>query len=377
MTFKFIHTADWQLGRAFANMPSDLAGELAAQRFAVIARIAAIARTEHAQHVLVAGDVFDAPDLPNAVLHRALARMAEHEAVTWVLLPGNHDPARPGGIWDRVERFNAAKNILVVRHEAVIMLTERVALLPAPLTSKNPGRDPTQWMDAAATPEGVLRIGLAHGSVQGFGSDGESSVMIDRNRALTAGLNYLALGDWHGTTRVGPEVWYAGTPEPDRFPNNDPGNVLAVTLDDAGAASVEKIPSAHFTWAKFEAPLHELAGLTGIEETLAGRGTALSALLVQLTLSGSLSLADHAALDAWREKWSGRLRYLDVDTAALAVRATSTDFENLGGDGPLVEAARLLAEKAGDPAHAEHATAALALQRLFGFAAEVAHGAAR
>jgi len=43
MTFTFIHTADWQLGKPFANFPSDLAGELAAARFSAIGRIAAIA----------------------------------------------------------------------------------------------------------------------------------------------------------------------------------------------------------------------------------------------------------------------------------------------------------------------------------------------
>lgn len=92
MTFRFIHTADWQLGKPFANFPSDLAGELSAARYGAIARIAAIAQQRGAAHVLVAGDVFDAEDLTNTQLRRGLERMAEHAALTWVLLPGNHDP---------------------------------------------------------------------------------------------------------------------------------------------------------------------------------------------------------------------------------------------------------------------------------------------
>lgn len=370
MTFRFIHTADWQLGRAFGNLPPELAGELSATRFSAIERIAGIAAAKGARHVLVAGDIFDAEDLPNTTLRRAFERMAEHAAITWLLLPGNHDPARPGGVWDRVQRFGVPGNILCLRDDAPVQVSNGVYVLPSPLTSKNPGRDPTQWMDTCVTPEGALRIGLAHGSVQGFGSDGESSVLIGRNRAETAGLSYLALGDWHGVMRVGPQTWYSGTPEPDRFPNNEPGHVLAVTVEGTAAASVEKITSAQFTWARTSAALRSSSDLTALETTLASLGTTPSKLLVKLTLTGSLSLSEHADLDAWRETWQARLGYLDVDSTALAVRAVDRDFENLGAEGPLVEAAHSLAALASDPTHPEAASAALALQRLFGFAAE-------
>jgi DNA repair exonuclease SbcCD nuclease subunit len=372
MTFRFIHTADWQLGKPFANFPPDLAGELSAARFSAIERIAGIARGNNASHVLVAGDVFDGEDLPNATLRRGLERMSEFDNVVWVLLPGNHDPARPGGVWDRMQRFGFPRNVVAALSAAPLTLADRVALLPAPLTTKNPGRDPTAWMDTAATPEGVLRIGLAHGSVQGFGSDGESSVSISRDRAAAAGLAYLALGDWHGLTRLTAETWYSGTPEPDRFPSNEPGYVLAVSIEARNTIAVEKIRSAHFDWTKTSGVVNSFSDIQALEGSLAGRGLAPGRSLVSLTLSGSLSLSEHADLDGWQEVWSARLRHLDLDRRDLAVRPTDADFESLGADGPLVEAARLLAAAAADPAHPDHVIAPLALQRLFGFASEAA-----
>jgi hypothetical protein len=42
-------------------------------------------------------------------------------------------------------------------------------LLPAPLTRKTEFDDITGWMDEATTLPGVIRIGLAHGSVTNFG----------------------------------------------------------------------------------------------------------------------------------------------------------------------------------------------------------------
>lgn len=372
MTFKFIHTADWQLGKAFANFPADLAGELSAARFAAIGRIADLAAARGTRYVLVAGDIFDGEELATVVLRRAMERMAEHAHVTWVLLPGNHDPARGGGVWDRVHRFGAPSNVLVAHTDAPIALMDRVVVLPAPLTSKNPGRDPTAWMDRAATPDGSLRIGLAHGSIQGFGSDGESSVLIARDRAQAAGLAYLALGDWHGSTRVAADTWYSGTPEPDRYPSNDPGNVLCVSIEAAGSVTVDKIRTAEFTWARIAATVNTIADLSLIERAFSELGTAQSRALVKLSLSGSVSLSESTDLDAWRDMWSARLRRLDIDAAALAVRPTENDFDSLGGEGPLVDAARQLSALAADPSHPAGAIASLALQRLFGFAAEAA-----
>ena len=50
-----------------------------------------------------------------------------------------------------------------------------VFLLPAPLPHIANVDDLTGYMDKEATPEGAIRIGMAHGSIQGFGSDGEAS----------------------------------------------------------------------------------------------------------------------------------------------------------------------------------------------------------
>ena len=49
------------------------------------------------------------------------------------------------------------------------------------------------------------------------------------------------------------------------------------------------------------------------------------------------------------------MRHLEVDCAALAVRPTDADFESLGSEGALVEAARALAAAAADPTHPDHA----------------------
>lgn len=376
MTIRFIHTADWQLGKPFRQFPPGLAGELAAARLAVIPRIAALARGKDARHVLVAGDVFDTERLSNIDLRRAFEHMAEQNDIRWLLLPGNHDPSRIGGLWERIARLGVPENVTPLLEAAPYHLAPDAILLPAPLTSKNPGRDPTEWMDTAATAPGIARIGLAHGSVQGFGSEGESAVQIARDRAARAGLAYLALGDWHGTKSITGNTWYSGTPEPDRFPDNEPGHVLAVAIEGERLTEVQKIESATFSWSKMQHTVRSFADFPAIERAISTRTTTPRTLLLQLALSGSLSLADHAALDKWRETWSGKLRHLDIDASGVAVEADAEDIGNLGGSGALADAARHLMAIAADRTHPEHEIAATALVRLYGFAAETEREAA-
>jgi DNA repair exonuclease SbcCD nuclease subunit len=367
MVLRFIHTADWQLGKPFGNFAADLAGELSAARLDCVARIAAIARGHGSGLVLVAGDTFDSETLPVLTLRRALERLAAESDVRWLIIPGNHDPARIGGLWERLARIGLPDNVVALTATEPYVLAADVMLLPAPLTSRNPGSDPTAWMASAVTPEGMARIGLAHGSVQGFGSEGESSVSIARDRAESAGLAYLALGDWHGARSISPSTWYSGTPEPDRFPDNEPGFVLAVSVAGPDRVEVARVSSAHFSWAKAAATVRSIDDLAAVERRLTELGARG---VVRLALTGSLSLADHGRLDAWQETWTSRVRYLEIDRSTLAVTPQAADFQALGADGPLAEAARELSRIAADDRHPDQHAASLALLRLYGFAAQ-------
>ena len=378
MGFRFIHTADWQIAKPFANMPAALGGELAAARVGIIARVAAIARAEGAAHVLVAGDVFDGDLIETVVIRRALEQLRQEAGITWVLLPGNHDPARAGGLWERIVRIGVPDNVAVLTEAKPFNLAPEAVVLPAPLTSKNPGRDPTEWMDYAITPPGVLRIGLAHGSVQGFGSDGESSVPLARDRAERAGLAYLALGDWHGAKQIDARTWYSGTPEPDRFKDNDAGNVLAVSVDGLALPVVKKIASAHFNWVQMTSVIRSIDDLQAIERNVAALAHASSRVLLNLTFSGALTLSEYAELESWKQTIEGRLRHLELDDLDLAVTATSGELESLDSlagqegsqGGVLTVAARQLAAISQNQAHPQRVAADLALRRLFAFAAE-------
>src|SRR5690606_18796715 len=115
--------------------------------------------------------------------------------------------------------------------------------------------------DDMASPAGMFRVGLAHGSVTGRLPEGiDSSNPIAPDRALRARLDYLALGDWHGCLRIDDRTWYAGTPEQDRFRGNDPGYALSVKIAEPGAVpEVTRLRVGQYHWHAWQ----ERIGLPG------------------------------------------------------------------------------------------------------------------
>jgi DNA repair exonuclease SbcCD nuclease subunit len=342
MSFRFVHTADWQIGRAFAGFPADTAALLREARLTAIDRIAAVARSADATVVMVAGDVFDSELLEPAVWRRAMARLGAHAGLSWLLLPGNHDPDRPGGLWERIAEDSLPANVGLCRASLPREVAPGVFVLPAPLTSRGTARDPTGVFDDMETPDGAIRIGLAHGSITGFGGAHEPSVAIAPDRAKRAGLAYLALGDWHGTLRIDARTWYSGTPEPDRFTDNDPGNTLAVSLPGPAApAQVEVFPTAHFRWKQIERTVSTIADVDRVASELERESPQSDRLVARLTLGGRLSPLDRAGAVQLLDRLAARLAFLDCRLDGLRTSAADDDLAELGLAGDL----RLVAER--------------------------------
>lgn len=374
MTFTFLHTADWQIGKPFGSFPPDKAALLRDARLGVIDRLAAAARTQGAQHVLVAGDVFDSEHVPDGEITKALAKMRRADAVTWHLISGNHDPARPGGVWERAARAGLPGNVRLHLKPEPAAIADDVFLLPAPLTAKRMSLDPTEWMAGAVTPERALRIGIAHGSVQGFGGgDGDAEVMIAPGRVEAARLDYLALGDWHGMTRIGPRCWYSGTPEPDRFRENEPGFALAVRLQGAhSACTVEQVSTAHYSWRRSELAVADAAAVAAFVDALDRAQPGLERMLLRLVIKGQVSLQHYVAIVERLKALEPAAFHLALDLDGLSAAPAPEETVALGIDA-LGRVAELLQRRAA-AGGSEAAAARLALLRLYGYAAKVPAG---
>ncbi|TQF76407.1 DNA repair exonuclease [Elioraea sp. Yellowstone] len=380
MPLRFLHCSDLQIGRSFAFAPPDKATLLAEARIDALDRLAAAARRCGAPRLLVAGDVFDGIQLSDHTLDRALARMAAAGDLVWHLLPGNHDPHRPGGLWERLGRKGWPANVRAHLAAEPVSLDPApgeppAVLLPTPFSHRRVPGDPTAWMDSAATPEGALRIGLAHGAVVQFGpADSPQANLVSRDRAAAARLDYLALGDWHRTIRVGPATWYSGTPEPDTFdvdPEGDGtrcqgGYALAVEIEGRSATPrVSRVLTGRFVWHCAEPVLAEAAEIDALAERFEAMPEA-GDIMLRLAPRGALTLAGRAHFrDRVEERLAARLRWLDLDLAGLEVRPEDEDLAAIDLEGAVRIAADRLAARARNPADPAAATARRALVELW------------
>ena len=348
----------------------------------VVQGLSEIVKKTGASFVLMAGDLFDSPQATKSVVSAACSAIGSLEVPVFVI-PGNHDHGGPGSIWGqeffRREQQQLAPNLQLLLSQEPVVLQD-VVIFPAPLLRRHEAGDPTAWIRTAFEdtdlPGSLPRIVLAHGTIQGFGStqddeDGGSSVAnwIDLSSLPTDGIDYIALGDWHGTKQVGPKAWYCGTPEIDRFPKgegNDPGNVLKVTIGRGDEPVVEKIPTGRFAWKEltfrfsddesldvFARQLDELIGSKGDEH------------LLLLSLEGSLGIEASDRLEKIIESWESRLLRLKLDNR-VAIAPSEDEITALVQrlDDPLIAtvARQLVAEIQGESEDA--AIARLALREL-------------
>lgn len=338
---RFIHTADWQIGKPFRNF-GEKDSVLRQARLNAIETIGRLAVSENALHVLVAGDVFDSETPSQRTLLEPLERMRRFPGVAWLIISGNHDPHRPYGLWERVKTQGVPENVHLALEARPINLSPAVVLLPSPMRRKTEAEDLTTWMDEEPTAPGVMRIGLAHGSVTGFDASGEAKNPISPSRAKTAGLDYLALGDWHRTMEIAPATWYAGTPEPDRFDSQEIGKALLVDIAGAGVpARVTASPTGTFTWRSVAAEISDVADLEFLERKLRELRD-LHSSLVRLKIGGSLALAGRSDLDRRLESLEAAMLYLDVNMSDFHVRPTISDLEQIDFGGVLRESASTL-----------------------------------
>jgi len=369
--FRFLHASDLHIGKRFGTMPDELRGRLREARHTVLDRLAAQARAGGAQTVLLAGDSFDTETPSPAMLRQALAAMAGHAPLRWIILPGNHDSLLADELW-AATRTALPANVMLATEATPLALSPGIVILPAPCTTRRPGRDLTDWMDGAATPEGALRIGLAHGAIQSFSEDGGGLDIIAPDRASRAGLDYLALGDWHGQMSIGPRSWYSGAPEPDRFKHDQPGRALLVSLAGPGAVSdVTPVETGSFDWRSL--PLDLLSGDDGaaaLTERLPA-GPARRQTLLRVVAAGRLRPQARAGLEAAIAAVAPEFAFLQLDAESLATDCESDDLDAIDRAGALRQAADVLLTESLDEARSatERQAARDALARLFSYCA--------
>jgi len=298
LAITFLLTADWQIGMR-PRFLDERSAEYHRIRLDAAQRAIAYAKVRRVDFVLLAGDTFDHPLVPDALIEEVVQILAAAELPVYVL-PGNHDPLRPGEVWDRAEWRNAPPNVHLCRTTDEIELPGGAVLCPCPLTQKRSAEDPTQSIRRRTPGDERIRIGLAHGSLDRLG--GKENFPIASDRVERAGLDFLALGDWHGLTIQG-RTAFPGTHETTSFADREPGNVLFVTLESGAEPQIDVSPVGRLRWHSLNRHLADLTDVEALEAEIQALGPIPDLVLhVKPSLGSGLTSEGRARLKAIKER---------------------------------------------------------------------------
>ena len=332
---RFLHTSDWQLGMT-RHFLSDGAQERFSQaRFDAIRTMGQIVRDEKCQFMVVCGDVFESNQVDRKTVARAMEAAKDVPAPIFIL-PGNHDPLNDASVY-RSSNFAERKpsHVHVIENATPLPVGNGVELMGAPWMSKRLVTNPIEdALKAIGPASGAIRICIGHGAVDTLAPDPQAAGVIavaTLERAIAEGkVHFVALGDRHSLTRVGSgqRIWYSGTPEPTDFLENETGRALIVEVNDS-QVSIKEVQVGQWRFverARVDMNCsYDVEALRRSLEDMQNKERAI----VRLRLVGSLSLSEHALIQANVIAAKDLFGSLDVRNDELLVMPNETDFSNL------------------------------------------------
>ena len=314
---RMLHAADFHLDSPFAGLTPEQAQRRRGEQRELLEDLAALARTEQVQLVLLPGDLLDG-DRFYPETAQALTRALGSIPCPVLLAPGNHDFFSPQSVYaaltwpenvrvfssGELERFDLPELQCAVWGRAFTAPREDVA----PLRGFSAPRD------------GVLHLGCLHGDAMG----GTDYAPISPEDMAGSGLTYLALGHIHqysGLQRAGGTYWaYPGCPQGRGFDETGEKGVLLVDVDE-GSVNARFVPLARRRYEILSVDLTGAESALGAIEAalppdtrdhiyrilLTGEGETPDLSALERALSGrfyGLTLRDRTRLprDLWRRK---------------------------------------------------------------------------
>lgn len=233
---KILHAADLHLDSPFEGLGADKASQRRAEQRQLLYRLASLAGSEHADIVLLSGDLLDS-DCTYAETAEALAQALGSIAAPVFIAPGNHDFYSPRSAYARVK---FPENVHIFKKssiECVELDRLGVRVWGAAFCDKYSGGMLHGF--TADKKYGITDIMCIHGDI-----DASSNYNpISEQDMADSGMDYIALGHIHkgsGLKKAG-AAYYAwpGCPEGRGFDETGEKQVYIVTLD--GGCSIKPV----------------------------------------------------------------------------------------------------------------------------------------
>jgi len=318
---RFVQTSDWQIGMKGGGLGE--AGPIVREiRIESIHNVLKSAQEQKVDFVLLCGDTFEHNMVNQEDVKRVVTIFNQYPDIPIYLLPGNHDMLGADCVYNR-PIFQRVDHLTILGTGDPVSVAGAI-LHPCPIPSRLTTHDLTGTVPVVRELDGI-HIGVAHGSLVGKSpvpSWEDVDLPIDPACVDRTGIDYLALGHWHGhttfedSTRTA-RIAYSGTHEQTKYDEHDAGHCLLIQIDGKGdAPKIVPIRTGQLTWVSAEFEMRDPSSLIELEnyfESVKGFD------MVRLILFGEFPLESKEKLDNLLEFQTTLHRNFRVESASLNV----------------------------------------------------------
>lgn len=262
---RILHAADLHLDSAFAALSAEKARQRRREIREIPDRLAALAREEKVDLVLLAGDLFDGQRVFPETVQRLKGALRNMECPVFIA-PGNHDPyirtsPYAGEEWpENVHIFCSEKlrAVEIARHPCVVH--------GAAFTDQH--RTSEALAEYVVPEDGRIHLLCLHGAVDELDSEYGN---ISMQQIARSGFDYLALGHIHrysGAKTCGKSVWaYSGCPEGRGFDEPNDKGALIVEVE-RGHAQLRFVPLCRRRYRILRADVTDCTAAEALERVM-------------------------------------------------------------------------------------------------------------
>jgi exonuclease SbcD len=344
---KILASADYHLGMKFAGYPS-VQEELAEARFLSLKRLVDRANDADCALFLIAGDLFDRVSVSSKDIRRAADLLNGFHGRLVAVLPGNHDfyTGNASSLWSRFSEA-AGDRILLLHDPRVYDLNHydlKICLYAGPCDSKHSKSNAISWLGDIIPEAGCtdanreeLRIGMAHGSIEGISPDAQGVYFPMKHEQLDeAPVDLWIIGHTHRqhpaeikgikvSPTASPPVLIPGTPEPDGFDCRHGGTAWLIEADENKQIHFESLSAGSYRFVREEHTLESAPDLQRlVKQLLSGERDRT---LLRLKLSGRLEAEQLFELRRHLAEAEKSFFYAQIDDSGLLERISEQNVE--------------------------------------------------
>lgn len=329
---RFIHTADIHLGAKLLFL-NDKANQQRDNIVEAFKKTIDLAISEKVDLLLIAGDLFDSNNPANATVLLAITEIKKLIAaeIYVAVIPGNHDYLGEESVYHR-EDFQGLKNseyFHLFEDEAItnwhLPRIDAVIYAAAVTRKKQSKSQITEFERVTASNQ----IGMFHGSIDLVSSP--NNFPLPQAELKKTGLDYIALGDWHGqleVSKANPAIYYSGSPEIIASDQALAGSILLIETA-SGKVDVKPVNVGKLSIEQLSLDISEIKSSADLVEVVQRKVSLSKEKILNLKLQGSLSLNSGIDVIAIKEQLSDQSFFVNIsDETVFAI--SEADIKKYG-----------------------------------------------